>query len=249
MPTDIVPIRRALLSVSDKTGLVDLGQALARAGRRAGLDRRHRQGAARRRADGARRLRPDRLSRDDGRPGQDAPPEGPWRPARGARRSRACRGDGRAWDRRDRPGRGQSLSVRADRREGRRARRDHREYRHRRPVDGALGGQEPRLSSRSSPIRPIMRWSRERRARRSTTRKRLAAKAFAATAAYDAMIASWFAFADQGERFPTTLPLPMLEAGRAALRREPAPAGGALPARRPAGARHRARPSRSRARS
>jgi phosphoribosylaminoimidazolecarboxamide formyltransferase/IMP cyclohydrolase len=37
-------------------------------------------------------------------------------------------------------------------------------------------------------------------------RKRLAAKAFAATAAYDAMIASWFAFADQGERFPATLP-------------------------------------------
>lgn len=39
------------------------------------------------------------------------------------------------------------------------------------------------------------------------TRKRLAAKAYAATAAYDAAIASWFAFADQGERFPATLPL------------------------------------------
>ncbi len=39
------------------------------------------------------------------------------------------------------------------------------------------------------------------------TRRRLAAKAFAATAAYDAAIASWFAFADQGERFPETLPL------------------------------------------
>jgi len=38
-------------------------------------------------------------------------------------------------------------------------------------------------------------------------RKRLAAKAFAATATYDAMIASWFGFADQGERFPETLPL------------------------------------------
>ena len=33
-------------------------------------------------------------------------------------------------------------------------------------------------------------------------RKRLAARAFAATAAYDSTIASWFAFADQGERFP-----------------------------------------------
>lgn len=37
-------------------------------------------------------------------------------------------------------------------------------------------------------------------------RKRLAAKAFAATAIYDAMIASWFGFADQRELFPATLP-------------------------------------------
>lgn len=39
------------------------------------------------------------------------------------------------------------------------------------------------------------------------TRQRLAAKAFAATAAYDSAIAQWFAFADQGEAFPATLPL------------------------------------------
>ena len=38
-------------------------------------------------------------------------------------------------------------------------------------------------------------------------RKRCAAKAFAATAAYDSAIAQWFAFADQDERFPKTLPL------------------------------------------
>jgi phosphoribosylaminoimidazolecarboxamide formyltransferase/IMP cyclohydrolase len=38
-------------------------------------------------------------------------------------------------------------------------------------------------------------------------RKRLAAKAFAATAAYDSAIASWFAFADQGQMFPETLPV------------------------------------------
>jgi phosphoribosylaminoimidazolecarboxamide formyltransferase/IMP cyclohydrolase len=37
-------------------------------------------------------------------------------------------------------------------------------------------------------------------------RKRLAAAAFAATATYDAMIASWFGFADQGQIFPETLP-------------------------------------------
>jgi phosphoribosylaminoimidazolecarboxamide formyltransferase/IMP cyclohydrolase len=33
-------------------------------------------------------------------------------------------------------------------------------------------------------------------------RKKLAAKAFALTAAYDSAISQWFAFADQGERFP-----------------------------------------------
>jgi phosphoribosylaminoimidazolecarboxamide formyltransferase/IMP cyclohydrolase len=38
-------------------------------------------------------------------------------------------------------------------------------------------------------------------------RKRMAAKAFAATAAYDAMISQWFAFADQGRLFPEMLAL------------------------------------------
>ena len=36
-------------------------------------------------------------------------------------------------------------------------------------------------------------------------RKRMAAKAFAATAAYDSMISQWFAFADQQQRFPDML--------------------------------------------
>jgi phosphoribosylaminoimidazolecarboxamide formyltransferase / IMP cyclohydrolase len=40
-------------------------------------------------------------------------------------------------------------------------------------------------------------------------RKRLAAKAYAATAEYDAMIASWFAFADQGLMFPDQLSFPL----------------------------------------
>ncbi|RYY44392.1 MAG: bifunctional phosphoribosylaminoimidazolecarboxamide formyltransferase/IMP cyclohydrolase [Sphingomonadales bacterium] len=38
-------------------------------------------------------------------------------------------------------------------------------------------------------------------------RKRFAAKAYALTAQYDSTIASWFAFADQGEHFPETLPM------------------------------------------
>ena len=38
-------------------------------------------------------------------------------------------------------------------------------------------------------------------------RRRLAAKAFALTASYDSAIASWFAFADQQQSFPATLPV------------------------------------------
>ncbi|HEX8533246.1 MAG TPA: bifunctional phosphoribosylaminoimidazolecarboxamide formyltransferase/IMP cyclohydrolase [Allosphingosinicella sp.] len=38
-------------------------------------------------------------------------------------------------------------------------------------------------------------------------RKHLAAKAFSATAAYDAMISQWFAFSDQGQMFPDMLAL------------------------------------------
>jgi phosphoribosylaminoimidazolecarboxamide formyltransferase/IMP cyclohydrolase len=40
-------------------------------------------------------------------------------------------------------------------------------------------------------------------------RKRLAAKAFALTAEYDATIASWFAFADQQQMFPEKMSLPL----------------------------------------
>jgi len=40
-------------------------------------------------------------------------------------------------------------------------------------------------------------------------RRQCAAKAYAATAQYDAMISSWFAFADQGEMFPAALSVPL----------------------------------------
>ena len=63
--------------------------------------------------------------------------------------------------------------------------------------------------SRSSPIlRTMPRCSRELDANNGGTtlelRKKLAAKAFALTAAYDSTISQWFAFADQGERWPET---------------------------------------------
>jgi phosphoribosylaminoimidazolecarboxamide formyltransferase/IMP cyclohydrolase len=44
-------------------------------------------------------------------------------------------------------------------------------------------------------------------------RKRLAAKAYAATAAYDSTIASWFAHADQRQAFPDSLTIPLRKAG------------------------------------
>ena len=44
-------------------------------------------------------------------------------------------------------------------------------------------------------------------------RRLLAAKAFATTAAYDGAIARWFAGTDQGEQFPATLPLTLRRAG------------------------------------
>jgi phosphoribosylaminoimidazolecarboxamide formyltransferase/IMP cyclohydrolase len=43
-------------------------------------------------------------------------------------------------------------------------------------------------------------------------RKRLAAAAFAHTAAYDAAVASWFGFTDQGEQFPAVVPLALTRA-------------------------------------
>ena len=91
MPPDLVPIRRALVSVSDKTGLAELAAALVGARHRADLDRRHGAGAARGRAAGARRRERDRLPRDARRPGQDAAPDGPRRSARAARRPRTTR--------------------------------------------------------------------------------------------------------------------------------------------------------------
>ena len=75
-------------------------------------------------------------------------------------------------------------------------------------------------------------------------RRLLAADAFAHTAAYDAAVASWFAadYAPDDEAaasgFPAFTGSDLGARRGAALRREPAPAGGALPdARRRGGAR------------
>ena len=64
--------QRAILSVTDKTGLVEFARKLARVGRGTDLDRWHREAAARLRRRRKRHLRTHRLSRDARRPRQDA---------------------------------------------------------------------------------------------------------------------------------------------------------------------------------
>ena len=148
-------IRRALLSVSDKTGLVDLARGLAEPRRRADLHRRHPQGAGRRRSGRARHCRGDRLSRDARRPGQDAAPARPRRHPRRPRQSRST----------PRPSPAQGIEPidlvvcnlypfeATVARPGSDARGDRREHRHRRPV--AWCARRPRTTTTwpSSPTR------------------------------------------------------------------------------------------------
>ena len=142
---DLVPLRRALLSVSDKTGLVDFAAGLVKAG----VELVSTGGTAKAIADagiaGARRLRPHRLPRNHGRPRQDAASLGSRRASRHPRRSRAHGRDARPRHRADRSRCRQSLSLRAGPLLGRRLCLDGREHRHRRPGHGAGLRQEPRL--------------------------------------------------------------------------------------------------------
>ena len=111
-----IRVRRALISVSDKTGDRRLRQGLAALGRRDPLDRRHRGGAARGGARGDRRLRVHRPGGDPRRPGEDAAPAAARGAARAARRPRAHGDPGARGDRADRPGLRQPLPLRGDRR-------------------------------------------------------------------------------------------------------------------------------------
>ena len=137
-------IRRALLSVSDKTGLIEFASALAGMG----VELISTGGtAAALRAEGLRgegRLRAHRISGDARRPREDAASEGAWRPAGHSRQRTARRASGGARHRADRSPRRQPLSVRGDGRQGRRLRRVHREHRHRRAGADPRRGQEPR---------------------------------------------------------------------------------------------------------
>ena len=96
-----------------------------------------------------------RLSGNARRPRQDAAPEGARRHPRAARPGRARAALAAHAIPTDRSRRGQSLSVSRDGRQaGLHARRRDREHRHRRPGDGARGGEELARMSASSSIRP-----------------------------------------------------------------------------------------------
>ena len=142
----------------------------------------------RRRCAGHRPRRPDRCSGDPRPPGGHAAPQGARRPAGRPHRSGTSGRHGRVRHRADRSGRGQPVPVRQ--------RPQHRADRHRRPGDGPRRGEEPRARrawSSTRPTTPPCSTRCRRRARcRPATRRRLARDAFAAIAAYDAEIATWF---------------------------------------------------------
>ena len=240
--TDQRRITRALLSVSDKSGLLDFARGLSSHGDRTGFHRRHRQGAEGCRAEGDGCLGADRLSRDDGRPGEDAAPEGARRAAGDPRQHRARGGDGGSRHPADRPAGGQPLSVRGDGCERRGLRRLRGEHRHRRPGDDPRRGQEPRRRRRGGgarglhrgAVRAVAAWRRDDLAAAEKARREGLCP-HRELRRRDLQLVR----ADAG-RSGAGIPRVRRQARRgAALRREPAPERGVLPLAGPAlGRRH-----------
>ncbi len=147
----------------------------------------------------------------------------------------------------DRPRRRQPLSVPRDRRGARlHARRRDREHRHRRPDDGARRGQE--LAARRDRRRPgrLRRPRRRARGRRPGAVRRHALRARAQGVLAHGVLRRrdlQLAHRARPRRRRHGLPRPPQPAGGKgagpALRREPAPAGGVLPRRAPGAGRHR----------
>ena len=190
------PIRRALISVSDKAGLVPFARGARRARRRAGLDRRHGQGARRGRARGdrGRRRRPAfrRCSTAGSRRCTRRSMAASWRGATGPTIWRRSPSTASAEI---------DLLVcnlypfAATVALGRGPRRLRREHRYRRGRADPRRGEEPRIRHRrhrSGRLRAGARRDCDARdgAIGDAMRRRLAAKAFALTAAYDAAIAA-----------------------------------------------------------
>ena len=145
--------RRALLSVADKHGLAPFALALERARLRDRLDGRHGQSAAGGGNPRDRGRDDHGLSRDHGRPRQDAASAHSRRLAGTARRRRRRAREPR--HRRHRLARRESLSIRGDDgAPGLHRRRSDREHRRRRPRDAARRREESRAHRRSSSITP-----------------------------------------------------------------------------------------------
>ena len=144
-PHDRPMTRRALLSVSRKEGIVELARGLVERGfevlstggtaselEKAGVT-----------VTGG--LEGHGLPRDPRRAREDAAPEDPRRHPRAPRPARAPAGAREARHPADRRRGREPLPLRGQGREGRELRRGDREHRHRRPHDGARGGQELRV--------------------------------------------------------------------------------------------------------
>ena len=199
---------RVLLSVYDKTGLEDFARRPGRARPRADRQRRDGRRPGRRRHPAHHRRVGDRRARDARRPGQDPPPAPPRRHPGRPRQPDPPGRPGRPGHRADRAGGLQPVPLPLQ--------PVHRAHRRRRPDHGAGRGQE--LGPRGVGRRP----GRLRRgARRSCAatgalsdglRRRLAAAAFAHTAAYDAAIANWFAAQHDGDDLPATIHLSLEQA-------------------------------------
>ena len=139
---------RALLSVSDKTGLVEFARGLRRARRRPGRHQQHRPRARRSGHRGAVGRRHHRLPGDARRARPDAAPGDPRGHPRPSRQPRAHAPARREPLRADRPRRLVPLPVRGHARERCGRGHDHREHRHRRPDAHPRRRQEPRLGRR-----------------------------------------------------------------------------------------------------
>ncbi len=141
-----VQVARALLSVSDKTGIVEFARGLADLG----IEIISTGGTARELGAAGIPVRTitdlTGFPGDHGRPRQDAASEAVRRTARGPLESRSRRGRAGARGRAGRPRLREPLPVRADRGPARGVRRrGDREHRHRRADDDQGGGQEPGL--------------------------------------------------------------------------------------------------------
>ena len=227
----------ALLSVSDKTAVIELGKALAALGVKLVSTGGTAQLLARTGSASDRGCSADRLSRNARRPRQDAAPARTRRAAGAARSARAHGGARAPRHRADRHPRRQPLSVRSDDRQARlHARRRDREHRHRRTGDGALGREE--LEARRS---AYARVAIRRRARRAAARRQAQrcdalsrspsprSTASAPTTRRSATTCRRCKPTARATRISGADQRPLRQAAGPALRREPAPGGRVLP--------------------